>query len=125
MSHPLRNKFTLRSIYQVHQIRFTTMTNEKTADLFRPPVNRTMQVLDRSFFKKKVLIGAVKVQDRKQISRLRSDLHQDMLSLGRLQTIQNIQEAEGRSAKAILLNPKVNPHGKGSRLCYYMRLLMY
>lgn len=80
-------------------------------DMFRPPVNRAMRVLDRSFFKKSVSVGAAKVQDRKKISRLRSELSKDMLNMERMQMIQNIPESDGQVSKAILLRPEINYRG--------------
>jgi len=58
--------------------------------MFRPPVNRAMCVLDRSFFRKTCPLSAATVFDNSNISRVRGALSQsrDILSLPRLNPIQ-------------------------------------
>lgn len=53
--------------------------------MFRPPVNRTMRVLDRSFFKKTIPVSAATVLENKNISAVRKALSssKDALSLPR------------------------------------------
>lgn len=57
--------------------------------MFRPPVNRAMRVLDRSFFKKTVPISAATVLDNKNISSVRKQLEssKDILDLPRYNSI--------------------------------------
>ncbi|KAL5001209.1 hypothetical protein BDV10DRAFT_192412 [Aspergillus recurvatus] len=61
--------------------------------MFRPPVNRAMRVLDRSFFKKTVPLSAATIFKNSDISRVRRALEQskDILALPRLNTIQDIK----------------------------------
>lgn len=86
---------------------------EKTelADMFRPPVNRAMQVLDRSFFEKFVPCSVAKIGDRKQITKFRNELSQDILKLDRMQPIRSLEGPQGGEVKAFLLRPEVNPDG--------------
>lgn len=53
--------------------------------MFRPPVNRAMRVLDRSFFKKTVPVSAATVLENKNISAVRKTLasSKDALDLPR------------------------------------------
>ncbi|KAI9838647.1 MAG: hypothetical protein M1819_004961 [Sarea resinae] len=55
-------------------------------DMFRPPVNRAMRVLDRSFFKKRVPLSAARIPDNKKISKIRTELDrsQDLLRQPRI-----------------------------------------
>ncbi|KAL4775142.1 hypothetical protein BDW60DRAFT_214504 [Aspergillus nidulans var. acristatus] len=63
-------------------------------EMFRPPVNRAMRVLDRSFFKKTVPLSAATIFKNSDISRVRRALEQskDILALPRLNTIQDIKQ---------------------------------
>ncbi len=82
------------------------------AEMFRPPVNRAMQVLDRSFFRKKIPLSAAHVLDRKQITKMRSELYRDTLRLDRMQSVQTIRTAQGEEGKGILLNPEIESSGE-------------
>lgn len=57
--------------------------------IFRPPVNRAMRVLDRSFFRKTIPLSAATVFENSNISRVRSELAKshDLLTLPRLNII--------------------------------------
>ena len=79
--------------------------------MFRPPINRAMRALDRSFFKKSIPISAARIFDNKQISKYRSELGHDLLKLDRMQSVQSVRDAEGQEAKALLLRPEVKPDG--------------
>ena len=83
----------------------------KNSEMFRPPVNRAMRVLDRSFFKKNVPLSAAQVRDRKQISKLRIELQKDVLKLERMQIVQNVPVAPGEVGKALLLRPEIRSEG--------------
>ena len=93
-----------------------TTTMDKSMDIFCPPANRTMQLLDRSFFKKKVSICAAKVQDRRQISRLRSELQKDLLSLARISIVQELPGTEGSIGKGLLLKPEIQIQGETNQI---------
>ena len=80
-------------------------------DMFRPPVNRAMSVLDRSSFQKKIPLSAARVFDKTKIARLRSELGHDVLRLDRFQCVQSIKGSKGEEHKALLLNPQIKPDG--------------
>ncbi|KAG8530775.1 uncharacterized protein KY384_004132 [Bacidia gigantensis] len=86
-----------------------TISSGSTEEMFRPPLNRGMQLLDRSLFKKTILISAAKVVDRKRIKDFRTTLNHDLLRLDRFQTVQNILEPNGEQSKALLLNQSIYP----------------
>ena len=79
------------------------------ADMFRPPVNNAMRILDRSFFQKEIPLAAARVLENKQISRLRGDLHHDVLNLERLSVIKNDPMKQG--FKSLLLRPEIKADG--------------
>lgn len=74
-------------------------------EMFRPPINRAMRVLDRSFFRKKIPTVAAVIQDPKQISLFKSSLQRDTLHIDRLQAIRSLLDAHGRPTgkKALML----------------------
>ena len=84
-------------------------------DMFRPPVNRSLKFLDRSFFIKKIPISAAKLVDLKQISRCRTILQHDILKLDRMQVVKSMRTAEGDECKALLLKPVVKADGVSLR----------
>ena len=85
-------------------------------DMFRPPVNRAMRVLDRSLFQRKVPLSAAKVYDKTKIAKLRSELGHDVLRLERFQCVQPIRGSKGEEHKALLLNPQIKPDGRSGVL---------
>ena len=87
------------------------MSESSDSAMFRPPVNRAMRVLDRSFFQKSVPISAARIRDKKQISKYRAELGHDMLRLDRMQTVRSVRDSEGKEAKALLLRPEVKQDG--------------
>lgn len=92
---------------------YTTMSHGPgVADMVRPPVNRAMRVLDRSFFNKIIKTSAARVIDRKNISKCKDDLGQDILKLDRMQAVKLVQDPQGAEAKALLLKPEIKPDGK-------------
>ena len=88
-------------------------------DMFRPPVNRAMRVLDRSFFQRKIPASAARVIDNKTISKCRSELFRsnDVLRLERYQIVRpDPNEADAKAGKkCILLRPQVDEKGKTSK----------
>jgi tRNA (guanine37-N1)-methyltransferase len=86
--------------------------------MFRPPVNRAMRVLDRSFFHKKIPLSAARVMDNKTISKCRNDLSRskDVLILERFQTVRpDPTESDPKTAKkCILLRPQIDDKGNNS-----------
>lgn len=78
-------------------------------DMFRPPVNRLMKVLDRSFFRKSIPLSAAQVNDNRRIASLLKDLKQDILQLDRLLVVR--QSQNGNGGKALLLKPEIKFDG--------------
>lgn len=79
------------------------------SDMFRPPVNRLMKVVDRSFFQKTVLLSAAQVNDNRRIPSVRAELKHDILQLERLQVVRPAPNASG--LKALLLKPEIKADG--------------
>ncbi|KAF2751038.1 guanine(37)-N1-methyltransferase [Sporormia fimetaria CBS 119925] len=81
-------------------------------DMFAPPVNRAMKVLDRSFFQKTIPLSAARIFNTKDISRLRSELMKsgDALALNRLSPIRPDPSTDlaSKGGKCILLRPEVH-----------------
>ncbi|KAL4918817.1 hypothetical protein BDW62DRAFT_210213 [Aspergillus aurantiobrunneus] len=77
-------------------------------EMFRPPVNRAMRVLDRSFFKRTVPISAATIFKPSDISSVRSKLmkSRDALALPRLGGIRDI-EKDNVVRKCLLLRETI------------------
>ena len=88
----------------------------KICDMMRPPVNRAMRVLDRSFFQKSIPLSAARVLEKNQIHSCRSLLKHDLLKVEHLQIIRPDPSDQGREQgrKALLLQPEVHPQDSGS-----------
>ena len=87
------------------------MSEPPDSAMFRPPVNRAMRVLDRSFFQKSVPISAARIRDHKQISKYRAELGHDTLRLDRMQNVRSVRDSDGQETKALLLRPEVKQDG--------------
>lgn len=85
------------------------MRESDFADMFRPPVNRAMRVLDRSYFQKKIPLAAARVLQNKQIARCRQELVNDMLKLERKPSVR--VDPYDRDVKALLLKPDIKSDG--------------
>ena len=85
------------------------MKESEFGDMFRPPVNRAMRVLDRSYFQKKIPLAAARVLQNKQIARCRQELVNDMLKLERMPSVR--VDPHDRDIKALLLKPEVKSDG--------------
>ena len=92
------------------------------ADVFRPPINRSMRSLDRNFFRKKIPLAAAKISDNKKITQFRKDLGQDLLRLERYTSIKELPGHE-RGTKALLLNPNIGVQG-GRFCCLQYRIIV-
>ncbi|KAL8942760.1 MAG: hypothetical protein Q9211_001261 [Gyalolechia sp. 1 TL-2023] len=81
----------------------------QSAEMFRPPVNRAMRTLDRSFFQKELNLATACVLDRKQIASCQKDLSRDVLKLERLPPIRPAPSTvnAGNGARCLLLRPEV------------------
>ncbi|KAJ9263119.1 hypothetical protein DTO195F2_3097 [Paecilomyces variotii] len=77
--------------------------------MFRPPVNRAMRVLDRSFFRKTIPISAATVLKTSDISRVRNELlrSRDLLAVPRLNPIRVAQGDNADQKKCVLLREGV------------------
>ncbi|KAF2675123.1 hypothetical protein BT63DRAFT_29083 [Microthyrium microscopicum] len=75
----------------------------------RPPINRAMRTLDRSFFKKTIPISAARVFQNNQLSKLRNELSKsgDILGIERISSIRPDPEPSKKASgnKCILLRP--------------------
>ena len=95
-------------------------------DMFAPPVNRAMRVLDRSFFQKTVPTSAARIFNNKDISRCRTELHKakDALDLSRIAPIRPdpSEERAANGGKCILLRPEVIHKGISNTISIVGRL---
>lgn len=84
------------------------MNSPGLPELFQPPVNRSMQTLDRSFFRKSVPLAAATVLDLKEITNVRKQLERsgDILRLNPIKPLRDDEQTPG--AKCFLLSPKVD-----------------
>ncbi|PSK42218.1 hypothetical protein B9Z65_4132 [Elsinoe australis] len=83
-------------------------------EMFRPPVNRAMKTLDRTFFHKHIPISAARVLSNSNISNIRSQLDRskDSLTLSRYQNVKPDPSPEGAGKRCVLLRPQVNDQGQ-------------
>lgn len=80
--------------------------------MFRPPVDRAMRVLDRSFFHKTIPLAAAAVFEYRQIGPCRSLLNRDLLDLERVPCVKEISDPETKTLrKVLLLKPDIRPDG--------------
>lgn len=82
--------------------------------MFRPPVNRAMRTLDRSFFRKSTPIAAARVYQNSEIAKIRQALMKsaDLLSLPRMNIIRDVKGEEGVVRKALLLREGLKHDGR-------------
>lgn len=95
------------------------MTECRESAMFRPPVNRAMRALDRSFFKRSIPLSAARIRDNKNISKYLAELRLDLLKLERMQAVRSVKDHAGQEGKALLLKPEVKPDGKRGCLCSF------
>lgn len=85
-------------------------------DMFRPPINRAMRTLDRSFFQKKVPISAARIYNNQHISQCRKELEKsgDMLALERIATVRPdpVPDLASGGRRCLLLRPEIKHHGE-------------
>ncbi|KAJ5555279.1 tRNA transferase Trm5/Tyw2 [Penicillium sp. DV-2018c] len=84
---------------------------EQASTMFRPPVNRLMTVLDRSFFRTSVPLAAARIFKPSDVSNVRKDLlrSKDLLTLPRVQGVHEVKDETGQVRKALLLREDVKP----------------
>ncbi|KAF2132893.1 hypothetical protein P153DRAFT_420784 [Dothidotthia symphoricarpi CBS 119687] len=87
-------------------------------DMFAPPVNRAMKVLDRAFFHKTIPTAAARIFSPKDIARCRKELEksQDTLPNPRLDPIRPDpdQERAQKGGRCLLLRPEVRPDDRAT-----------
>ena len=81
--------------------------------MFRPPVNRAMRTLDRSFFRKKIPLSAATIFKNPDIANVRRELAKshDALSVPKVSVIQEVREND-IIRKCCLLREGVKYDGK-------------
>jgi tRNA (guanine37-N1)-methyltransferase len=91
-------------------------SSEATTDMFAPPVNRAMKVLDRGFFQKTIPTSAARIFNPKDISRCRKELtaSKDTLPSNRIDPIRADPDLERatKGSKCLLLRPEVVHSGE-------------
>ena len=80
------------------------------SDMFRPPVNRAMRALDRSFFKKSILLAAAQVLNVREIAKCQNQLKSDLLNLDRLANVRT-DPVTNSTRKMLLLKPEIKTDG--------------
>ena len=75
--------------------------------LFLPPVNRSMETLDRSFFRKTILVSAAYIQDVKDIASTRTALAKtrEILKAGQLKPLR--LDPDQPASRLLMLQPSV------------------
>lgn len=85
-------------------------------DMFAPPVNRAMKVLDRSFFQKTIPASAARIFKPQDIARCRKELQisKDTLPNNRIQPIRTDPDTERaqKGSKCLILKPEIVHNGK-------------
>jgi tRNA (guanine37-N1)-methyltransferase len=87
------------------------MNSAELPEIFRPPVNRSMRVLDRSFFQKTLSISAATVFDDRNLSIVRGKVQSagNLLSVSTIKPIIPDETVPGR--KCVLLRPGIMATG--------------
>ena len=88
----------------------------------RPPINRAMRILDRSFFKKTVPLAAARVFNNQHISQCRQTLEKskDMLKLERGAAsvrADPLPELGNTGKKCLLLREEIKADGEAVEQC--------
>jgi len=87
--------------------------------MFRPPVNRAMRALDRSYFYKKIPLAAATVLESRNIAKYRTELHDEMLKLDRVPTVK--QDPRQKGLKTLLLKPEIRPESMAAPVSRIIR----
>lgn len=82
--------------------------------MIRPPVNRAMRTLDRSFFRRSVPLSAARIFKLSDITNVRKELakSQDLLVLPRISGIRELKGQDGEVWKALLLREDLKADGR-------------
>lgn len=88
------------------------MNSAEMPEIFKPPINRSMQVLDRSFFQKVVPLSALSIADTKHISNVRTQLNKSHAAIS-LTAVKNLRDDDlNPGAKCLLLRPGIDADRK-------------
>ena len=84
------------------------MVDEHVYNILAPPVDRSMHVLDRSFFKKVVPLAAASVFDNRDLARVRDELvkSKDVFAFSPIKPLRPDETIPGR--KCMLLRPDIS-----------------
>lgn len=95
---------SLRTFCRYHRL---AMNSSYLPEIFLPPINRSMRVLDRSFFQKTLPIAAATVFDDRNLNTVRRKVQNagNMLGLFSIKTVVPDEVVSGR--KCILLRPGI------------------
>ena len=87
------------------------MPDSETREMFSPPINRAMRVLNRSFFKRTVPLAAALIFEKAQIAPCRRLLGKDVLDLDRISSVREepLDQSTQQDRKAVLLDPAIKP----------------
>lgn len=96
-----------------------TMNSAELPEIFRPPVNRSMRVLDRNFFQKTLPIAAATVLDNRNLSEVRSKIQSagNLLNVFSIKAVVSDETVPGR--KCILLQPGILATGLSMAFHYF------
>ena len=80
-------------------------------EVFLPPINRSMQTLDKAFFHKVIPLAAASISDVRQITNIRKELDHsgDILKISQLRHLREDDSTPG--AKCILLRNGIDANG--------------
>jgi tRNA (guanine37-N1)-methyltransferase len=100
------------------------MNSADLPEIFRPPVNRSMRVLDRNFFQKTLPIAAATVFDDRNLSSVRNELQisGNLLGVFSIKAVVPDETVSGR--KCVLLQPGVLATGMLMLYLLSSRLLL-
>lgn len=80
-------------------------------DMFRPPVNRAMRTLDKSFFQKDILTSAVRVPKVQRMSGILKAVRKSQDVFGHRDFPHVRDDLDRAGAKCIVLKPTVKSDG--------------
>jgi tRNA (guanine37-N1)-methyltransferase len=91
------------------------MNSPNLPEIFLPPSKRDMHELDRSFFKKTILLSAATIFEKRDIAKVRAELVRsgDILSVDSIKVTRDDETVPGQ--KCMLLKPAVD--ATGTLLC--------
>jgi hypothetical protein len=88
---------------------FTADPPDEMSRLFLPPVNRSMRTLDRTFFRKTVMVSAARIFEPRNIGRVRKECAGDLLRVKKVELMP--KDPEGKVMKLLLLRPQISCDG--------------